>query len=185
MPILKKQRHELFAQQIVAGTSPAQAYVNAGYNITTDAAAASAGNRLLQNVDIQARIVELQTKVAQTVVLDRAWVLERLMKNARIAMGEETIRTKVMGEDGVVVEVDVSARNGNVANKALELLGKTKELRMWVDQVESGLPGEFDRMSKEEIEDFIRKERVALGEVDPPKPRLNGGGSHKPNGSVH
>ena len=40
-------------------------------------------------------------------------------------------------------------------NKALELLGK--ELGMFIDRKEVGGPNEFDRMSDEELEPFLRE----------------------------
>ena len=44
--------------------------------------------------------------------------------------------------------------NARAANKVLELLGKTAELRVRVDQVEHGSGNEFSRMSDEELREF-------------------------------
>jgi len=61
-------------------------------------------------------------------VLDRAWVLERLMRNARIAMGEETVKltlrkpnSRMGGEDGesATETLEVTDRDAQAANKAL------------------------------------------------------------------
>src|SRR5262249_12494345 len=102
--------------------------------------------------------------------LDRAWVLERLMKNARIAMGEETVKLTLRkgnyrsadADSPATETVEITDRDAQAANKALELLGKTAELRMWVDQVEHGGAGEFSRMSDEELDQYIASKAQAL-----------------------
>jgi phage terminase small subunit len=97
---------------------------------------------LLKNGKVTGRIAELQSKAAEKAVLDRAWVLERLMRNARIALGEEPILLKVKNTNRktkrvTVVEIEVSDRDGGAANQALGLLGKTEEVRLFVDRVEA------------------------------------------------
>jgi len=79
-------------------------------------------------------------EIDPTVMLTRRWIVEQLMRNVSIAMGDEEIETKVIvkatrrslkaGEDGVplvaetvdVVTVKVTDRSGAVANQALNLL---------------------------------------------------------------
>ena len=46
-------------------------------------------------------------------------------------------------------------RQGNVANRALEVLGK--ELRMFIDRKEFGRPGDFSGMSEDELDKRIRE----------------------------
>ena len=125
-------------------------------------------------------------------MLDRAWVLERLMRNARIAMGEETVKltlrkpnSRMGGEDGesATETLEVTDRDAQAANKALELLGKTNELRMWVDQVEHGSTNEFSRMSEEELRAFIDHQNELIAaygladDVQPVQP-INGRSKH-------
>ena len=64
MPVLSNAKHELFAQEIAKGNSQGEAYKTAGYNAEGHAAE-SAGNRLMKNVEVQARIVELQGRGAK------------------------------------------------------------------------------------------------------------------------
>jgi len=70
-------------------------------------------SKLLRHAKIAPRIHELQERVTKTAVLDRAWVLQRLMRNA---------------DKGAEID-DLTA-----SNKALELLGKTEELQMFIDK---------------------------------------------------
>lgn len=167
MPVLSNARHERFAQEIAKGTSSREAYKIAGYSTKNDATADACASRLLSEAKITARIEELQSRAANKAVLDRAWVIERLMRNARISLGEETLRVKRSKKNDAgemeVTEADVTARDATAANKALELLGKLPELALFIDRSEVGKPGDFDRMSKDELTDFIRDEAAALG----------------------
>jgi hypothetical protein len=78
-------------------------------------------------------VAELRGKAAEKAVLNEARVIERLMKNVRIAMGEELVTVVVSSTDkatGAVrtVEVQKSARDAAAANRALELLGKKLDM---------------------------------------------------------
>lgn len=126
--------------------------------------------RLLQHPKIAPLVLAYKEKVANKAVLDRAWVLERLMRNARIAMGEETVKLKLKGKgDELPMEVEMSMRDAAAANKSLELLGKTSELRMWVEQVEHGAPNEFDNMTTDDLRRYIADQARALGIREPAK----------------
>jgi len=108
MPTLPNQRHEAFAQALAGGTSASEAYRRAGYR--PDRAAAS---RLSAKVYIKTRVSELQGITAERVVVDRQWVLARLIESAQ--KNQET--------------------NPAASNKALELIGK--ELGMFVERSEN------------------------------------------------
>lgn len=60
MPVLSNPRHESFAQALAKGKSAAEAYTNAGYKQSR-----SAASRLSTNVNIEARVAELQGRVAK------------------------------------------------------------------------------------------------------------------------
>jgi phage terminase small subunit len=100
-------------------------------------------SELLSNGKVVVRVDEIRGKVADKVVLDRVWVLERLMRNAKIAMGEEKVKLTVKSKDSEDTrEVEVTDRDAAAANKALELLGKTDEVRLFADRIElSGKDG--------------------------------------------
>jgi hypothetical protein len=61
--------------------------------------------------------------------LNRAWVLDRLMRNVEVSLGEKTIKLKVRERDKEagtveVKEIEVNDRDPAAANKALELLAR-------------------------------------------------------------
>jgi hypothetical protein len=94
------------------------------------------------------------------------------MRNARIAMGEETVKLTLRkpnsrkgGEDGesATETLEVTDRDAQAANKAL---GQDEELRMWVDQVEYGSANELERMTDEELRAFIDHQNELLADYD-------------------
>lgn len=74
---LKNARHERFAQEYLVDLIAVQAYSRAGYVAKGNAAETSAA-RLLRNVQVQARIAELQADRSQRTQIDADWVLQRL-----------------------------------------------------------------------------------------------------------
>lgn len=117
MPILKNAKHEMFAHSIAKGSSPGKAYSAAGY---TGKGADQSAAKLLKNTKIISRIEEIKSNIAQIAEskagIDKAYVLGMLQKNLEIAMQKHSI-IGVNGKSKYVYE-------GNVANRALELMGK-------------------------------------------------------------
>jgi len=73
---------------------------------------------------------------ADKAVLNREWVLTRLMENAEVALGKKTIKVRVARKDkdrGQVEEstLEVSAHDAAAANRALELLGRAAEVQLF------------------------------------------------------
>ena len=145
MPILDNPRHERFAQGLAAGKSSDEAYQEAGFK--PDRGHAS---RLAAKGNVQARVDELLDRAAASVQLSREWVLERLVENVNRAMQVEEIKKP----DGT--GTGEFKYEGNVANRALELVGK--ELGMFVERSEVKI-SEFDDLTVEQ-----KRERV-LGRV--------------------
>lgn len=108
MPVLPNQRHEAFAQALAKGKSADEAYQLAGFK-------ANRGNAstLKANQNVSDRVAELQAMTAERVVVDREWVLAKLIENA----------------------TNNQEANPNASNKALELIGK--EIGMFVDRTEN------------------------------------------------
>jgi phage terminase small subunit len=84
---------------------------------------------LLKNGKVAGRVTALRAEAATKATLSKSWVLQHLIRQVRITMGDEkialTIRPKGKdGEDAAPVSVEVSARDANAANKALELLAR-------------------------------------------------------------
>lgn len=70
-------------------------------------------SRLLKNHKVAARVNQLREKIVEKSVLTRAWIIDQLMDNV------------VQGK----ANKDLTA-----ANKALEMLGKTEEMQMFVER---------------------------------------------------
>lgn len=175
MSALKNQRHELFAQALSEGLSGTQAYKQAGYDVSENVARASAP-RLLANLAIQERVRELQERRTTKAVITRTWVLEKLAKNALIALGEEKIKvtkavkSKIADESGgftesfETVELEVTERDPAACNRALELLGREAEgPSMFVERKEIGNPGDFANVSTDELRTRLHRLASQLG----------------------
>lgn len=161
---LERARQEQFCQNIVKGMRTSDAYRAAGYTAKNDATAAACASRLLKKANVSARLLDLKAKAAEKATLTGQWVIERLMRNADIAMGDVTVRKKIKPKDSdTTVEIDVTERDAAAANRALELLGKTAGVRLFVEQIERGGPGDFERMSLEDLQAFIQAEQEAIG----------------------
>ena len=116
MPVLKNQRHELFARLVTEGKSDIDAYTGAGFS---ERSAKSNAHRLRENEGVKARIEELLAEAADHVVkktaLTESYVVEGLMSIAEACRNPRS-------------------RNFNpaAANRSFELLGKS--LAMFVDR---------------------------------------------------
>jgi hypothetical protein len=160
MPILTNPRHELFCQELAKGKSAHDAYVLAGYKESRKNAAA-----LKSKSDIKGRLSELLTpraemvsratqEAADEVQVSKAWIMSRLKENAERALQAVT----VTDADGNIVEYKYE---GNVANRALELLGK--EIGMFIARSEAGAPGEFAGLNNSRDIEQLIAERLGLG----------------------
>lgn len=152
--ILKNARHERFAQELAKGKSAAQAYRVAGFK--GDRRDAS---KLRQHSDISRRVGELldrreevDSKAVELAIertaITKEWVMERLRDNAERAMTAKP----VTDHDGK--ETGEYRYDGSVANRALELLGR--EIGMFVVRSETGRPGDFTKLSDDELADIAR-----------------------------
>jgi phage terminase small subunit len=146
MPVLSNPKHERFAQELARGKTADEAYRLAGFKPNRGNAAT-----LKAKQSISDRVRELQERVAERVVektaLTKEWVLESLRENYERAMQQKRARN----DDGE--EVGDFTYQGNVANRALELIGK--EIGMFVDRKEVGKPGDFAGMTDDELNNRI------------------------------
>ena len=126
MPVLPNNKHELFAQGLAKGLSADAAYQAAGYKRDRGNAA-----RLTANDSIHKRVAEIQGKAAEKAEVTKAWVMARLKEIVERAMQA----VQVLDHDGN--PTGEYTYQGNVANKALELLGK--EIGMFVGRREDDL----------------------------------------------
>lgn len=173
-------KQDAFVRAYLKTGSPSEAYRLAyDAKAMNDKAVSVEGARLLKNPSVALEIERLQLKATDKAVLSKAWVIERLMRNVQIAMGEETIKQKMARknkESGEVevIEVEVTDRDTAGANRGLELLGK--ELNMFIDRSEVGKPGDFDDMGTDELRKFVagRIADLGAGSQGARTPRRNG-----------
>ena len=127
MPVLKNSKHELFAQELAKGKTAREAYVNAGYEFNS-------GNciRLKGNESIQARIQELQSRASTSVNITVSSLTEMYLEDRKLA--------KELGQTAA-------------AKGCLDSLAKLHGLM--IERKETGAPGEFARMSDDELDRFI------------------------------
>ena len=107
---LQNAKRERFVREYLVDLNATQAAIRAGYSPKT---AYSSGQRMLKYVEIQARIVELQSHIVERTDLSIDWVLQELRATYHAARGS--------GQQ-------------SAANKSLELLGK--HLGMYVERHE-------------------------------------------------
>lgn len=81
MPTLPNTRHERFAQELAKGLSQAEAYVSAGYRQSRSAAA-----RLAADVNICARVSEIQNRAAVRTELTLADIIDELEEARQAAL---------------------------------------------------------------------------------------------------
>lgn len=124
MPALENPKHERFAQELAKGKSQAEAYLLAGY-----AASEPHASRLASNGKVEGRVAEILERAATRAEVSKSWVMERLMRNAQMCLGEEPLVVPVSEGTEPVAEY---RRDPAAANTALQLLGK--ELGMFVDR---------------------------------------------------
>ena len=161
MPVLLNAKHERVAQFLAAGKSAHEAHTEAGYTSNRHNAAT-----LARKQHILERVAEILSerermhgqataKAVERISLTKEWILARLVENAQRAMQAEA----VLDDNGDAI--GQYNYQGNVANRALELLGK--ELGMFIDRREIGEAGEFQALEDGKFYDALRQEAAELG----------------------
>lgn len=140
MPVLSNPRHERFAQELAKGETADAAYQTAGYS--PDRGHAS---RLAANGSIVARVAELQAVTAAAVVeqtaITRTTILQELAKLATAPTNDEHVRPSV---------------------KRAACLDYAKIEGWVIERSEVGAPGDFSRMSEEELHAALREQAQGL-----------------------
>lgn len=155
MSALRNSKHEHFAHLIAKGGNPRQSYIDAGYS---DKGADQSASRLLRNAEIAARVEEIKGAVIERAIektgIDKAWVLQQLVENVRLAKALEP----VVASDGSTTG-ELKA-NLPAANQALTLIGK--ELGMFVDRKEVRT-GTIEQMDDQQLEAMVRAKAKEAG----------------------
>ncbi len=115
---------------------------------------------LMQHRDVSAMVaslkVEIDGKVIKDLGLSREWVLERLMRNAEIALGEKTIKVKLYRKTtDEIEEVEISDRDASAANAALTSLGKVDTIGLFIERSKVEISKTLDDLSDDELDAFI------------------------------
>lgn len=143
MSALDNARQELFAQAIVKGLNGRDAYKSAGYSVRSIPAADASASRMLRDVKVRARIVELQNKGAKRAEVTVESLLAELETARKLA--EELRQPAAM----------ISAS-----------MGKGKVAGLIVEKRENGKPGDFSDMSDDELYRIAATGRT--GDITPP-----------------
>jgi hypothetical protein len=107
-----------------------------------------------ERIAVERRSTELAVKKAG---LTKEWVIQRLMW-----LAERSLRGKpVMDVNGKHTGEFTGRPDGPTAVRSLELLGR--DIGMFVDRHEFGEPGQFARMTDEELEVSLATQVRALG----------------------
>lgn len=153
MPTLVNQRHELFSEHIASGKGIGEAYRDAGYR-----GHQSGATKLLKNSKIQVRIGELKQKTVERMLektaITRAWVLDCLRENVERALQHRPVR------DASGKEIGEYIYNGAVANRALELIGKS--IGMFVERKAMAHLNDFAALSDAELVQMLAQEAQML-----------------------
>jgi phage terminase small subunit len=116
----KKQLH--FCELLLSGVQPNRAYIQAGYNVKNLNVARSAAARLLQNVSVREYVNRSKKQITKTYEINRAVLLENLMKIALGEVEEERALTVLIGDgcsQAVVIKQKTSPKD---RVKATEIL---------------------------------------------------------------
>lgn len=134
MPVLSNPRWERFAQELAKGKTSDEAYQLAGY-------AENRGNatRLKANESVASRVAEIQ---------------ERASIRAEVT-------TESLIEEAAEIQTKALAQN-QFGPAIAALTAKAKLAGKWVERSEQGKPGDFSRMSDDDLRAYIADEARAL-----------------------
>jgi|SRR6185312_11205435 len=138
MPVLSNAKQERFCQELAKGKTADEAYVLAGYKENRGNASTLKSNQI-----ISARIAEILERAASRVEVTVSSITERLIRISEMA--------EAIGEPAGL----------SVARQAA--MDTAKLHGLIVDKKETGKPGDFSRMDEHELDDFIAREKIALG----------------------
>jgi len=118
----------------------------------------------------------ISTHTVEKTSVSKAWVIAKLVENVERAMQVVPVLDRQGNPTG-----DYTYQ-GNVANRALELIGK--EYGMFIDRKEIGGAGAFDHLDDDELSKTIEALAEEVQEIEqallpPPKPKeRNRAGKH-------
>ena len=161
MPTLPKAKHEMVAQALAAGKTQREAYQAGGYSYRPANA-----HRLCTDPAIESRVNEIAAHryederkareiAANEAGLDEAWIVKRLKYLTDISLQGRPIK-----KNGVPTG-EHTKPDGPTAVKCLTLAARI--MGMLVNRTEIGDPGEYARMSDDELSACLMAQGRALG----------------------
>lgn len=166
MPALTDPRWERACQLRADGGDVRASYHEAGFT-----GKPSVATKFFKRPPIISRISEIVAQrhanerkaneiATKKVAVDKEWVLHRLMYNA-----EQSLRGRpIKDRQGNPIPGQFTQPNESAANRALELIGN--HLGMFIQRHEIGAPGDFARLSDDELNDALAEQAKALGLPD-------------------
>jgi phage terminase small subunit len=124
-------KQERFVAEYLVDCNATQAAIRAGYSAKT---AESKGAHLVKDSQVSAAIAERKAKIEDKLGLDAEWVRSRLMTVAERCLQEIEPVYAGRGEKRQPTGEYVFDASG--ANKALELLGKDRDIGLFADRLE-------------------------------------------------
>ncbi len=168
MPVLSNTKYENFAQQMAKGVAATDAYAAVGYPRTPASA-----TRLSRRPEVQSRIKEIQEarakrnldmeieaseKVAKKLGITKEMVIQGLWYNAQRCLRGQP----VLDANGIQTGRFAGKPDANGANAALRLVGM-ECFGMFIERHEIGGPGDFSRLTDEELAKRALEDASALG----------------------
>lgn len=126
MPALDNPKWEKFCQSYVREPNGAKAYREAGYRVTNERSACAAASRLLADVNIKARIRELNDAIYSETIMSAAEMQATLSAIARGETTEEVVTTVGTGEGCSAVEIAEKKPSNADRVRAMNLLAKMR-----------------------------------------------------------
>ena len=139
MPVLSNPKHERFAQELAKGKSASEAYIAAGYKANDGNASTLKGNQKVLD-----RVEELQERLIAKV-------------EAATVITIDSLTAMYLQDRAKAYELGQIS----VAKSAADSLGKLHGLV--IDRTETGKPGDFARMTEDELDRFIAERKGTIG----------------------
>lgn len=170
MPALPDPRHEKIVQAYAKGNlAQTDAYKLGGYKASPQSACTffarpEVKQRLKEVRELRTRLaaerdVETSAEAAKKLGITKTKILEALWVNARLCLRGAPIYDEKGQPTGKFRE---TPSNPSAGNQALKLLGM-EAFGMFVERLEVGGPGDFARLSDEELAARVEADAAALG----------------------
>lgn len=169
MPLLPNPKHEKIVQAFVRGAGQLEAYTSVGFRPHAPVASAffkrpEVKARIAEVRELKSRLlvereIETSADAARKLGITKAKILEALWVNARNCLHGQA----VVGKDGKPTgEYTGTPVNAAAGNQALKLIGMECH-GMFVERLEVGGPGDFARLTDEELAARVEADAAALG----------------------